>query len=126
MSSLYTCVPKITRHTGYFVILGHFFPFYSPPPLFLFPPKNPANQKFEKMKNMPGEIIILHTKNHQKSQSYDVCFLRYGREFVVILDHFLSCYPSMMNPEDKEFEKMKKKCLEISSFYTCVSQITII
>ena len=30
------------------------------------PPKNPKNQNFEKMKKMPGDIIILHkcTKNH--------------------------------------------------------------
>ena len=57
------------------------------------------------MKNMPGKIIILHTKNHQKLQLYDLWFLRYGREFVVILDRFLSCYPSMMNQEDEILKK---------------------
>ena len=35
-----------------------FLPFY--------PPNSPENQNFEKMKEMPGDIIILHmcTKNH--------------------------------------------------------------
>ena len=41
----------------FFVILDHFLPFY--------PPNNPKNQNFEKMKKRPGDIIILHmcTKN---------------------------------------------------------------
>ena len=34
------------------VILGHFLPFY--------PPKNPKNKKFGKMKKFAGDIIILH------------------------------------------------------------------
>ena len=40
------------------VILGHFLPFY--------PPNNPENQKFEKMKKASGDVIIFHmcTKNH--------------------------------------------------------------
>ena len=42
----------------FFVILDHFLLFY--------PPNNPKNQNFEKMKKMPRDIIILHkcTKNH--------------------------------------------------------------
>ena len=41
--------------------VGHFLPFYHPPP-----PKNPKNQNFEKTKKIAGEIIILRmcTKNH--------------------------------------------------------------
>ena len=44
--------------TEFFVILDHFLPFY--------PPNNPKNQNFEKLKKTPGDIIILHkcTKNH--------------------------------------------------------------
>ena len=43
---------------NFFVILGHFFPFY--------PPYSLKNEKFKKMKKMPQYIIILHncTKNH--------------------------------------------------------------
>ena len=41
----------------FFVLLGHFLPFY--------PPKNPENQTFEKMKNSYEDVIILYmcTKN---------------------------------------------------------------
>ena len=40
------------RRTEFFVILDHFLHFY--------PPNNPKNQNFEKMKKTPGDIIILH------------------------------------------------------------------
>ena len=48
---------------------------------------------------------------YQKSQLYDVRFLRYGvrqTEFFVILGHFLPFNP-LMDPENQNFEKMKKK-----------------
>ena len=38
--------------TGFFVILDHFLHFY--------PPKNPKNQNFDKMKETTGDIIVLH------------------------------------------------------------------
>ena len=43
---------------NFFVILNCFLPFY--------PPNNPKNQNFEKLKKIPGDIIILHkcNKNH--------------------------------------------------------------
>ena len=46
--------------TEYFVILDRFLPCY--------PPNNPKNQNFEKLKKFPGNIIILHqcTKNHDQ------------------------------------------------------------
>ena len=37
------------------VIVDHFSPFY--------PPNNPKNQNFEKIKTTPGDIIILHMCN---------------------------------------------------------------
>ena len=40
------------QQTNFFVILGHFLPFY--------PTNNPKNLNFEKMKKTPGGIIILH------------------------------------------------------------------
>ena len=44
--------------TEFFVILDNFLPLYLP--------KNLKNQNFEKIKNRPGDIMILHkcTKNH--------------------------------------------------------------
>ena len=41
-----------TERTKFFVILEYFLPFY--------PTNNPKHQNFEKMKKMPGDIIILH------------------------------------------------------------------
>ena len=38
--------------TEFFIILGHFLPFY--------PPNKPKNQNFEKMKITPGDVINLH------------------------------------------------------------------
>ena len=46
-------------------------------------------------------------------------------EFFVILDHFLPFYPPN-NQKIQNFEKMTKKPLKISSFYTSVPKITII
>ena len=40
------------QQTEFFVMLVHFFLFY--------PPNNPKNQNFEKMKKMSRDIIILH------------------------------------------------------------------
>ena len=61
-------VHEILSMTEFFVILDHFLPFY--------PLNNPKNQNFEKMKKIPGDIIILHV--YQKLCSDDVRFLRYG------------------------------------------------
>ena len=40
------------------------------------------------------------------------------------LSHFLPFYPTI-NLKNQNFEKMKKKLLEISSFYTSASHMTI-
>ena len=40
------------RQTKCFVILDHFLPFHHP--------DDPENQNFEKLKETPGDIIILH------------------------------------------------------------------
>ena len=47
---------------------------------------------------------------YQKSQSYDVCLLKYGaqqRDFFLIFDEFLPFYP-LNNPENRNFEKIKR------------------
>ena len=63
--------------------IGNFGSFFT-----LFPQKNQANQSFEIMKKIGGDIIILCmcTKNH----NHDVWFLRYGlrHRFFVILHLF--------------------------------------
>ena len=60
-----------------------------------------------------GTFLAFYNHNHvmYASQSYDVCFLRYGvqqKELFVILGHYLGFYPPY-NPENQNFEKMKKK-----------------
>ena len=65
------------------------------------------------MKNFAGDIIILHMCT--KNQSYDSWFLRYGMrqtECFVIMDRFLPFY-SLMDPENQNFEKMKKALEDI-------------
>ena len=48
-------VPEIWSLTQFFIILDHFLPFYNP--------SYPKTQIFEKLKNSPGDIIILHKRN---------------------------------------------------------------
>ena len=45
--------------------------------------------------------------------------------FFVILDYFLPLYPTN-NPKNQNFEKIKKKRMEISSFSTSAPKIMII
>ena len=45
-----------------FFIVGHFCTLTPHPPL---PPNNSENQNFEKMKETPGDITILHKKYHK-------------------------------------------------------------
>ena len=45
------------------------------------------------------------------NENHMICFLKYKvqqTEFFVILDHFLSFHPPPDNPENQNFEKMKK------------------
>ena len=61
---------------------------------------------------------------YHKWQSYYVRFLRYGvqwAEFFVILDRFLPFYPPNNPQKTKFWEKKKKNCLEILSFYTAAT-----
>ena len=84
------------QQTEFFVILDCFLPFY--------PPNNPKNQNFEKMKKTLGNIIILHRCMYHKWQMVIWCMVpeisSTTTEFFVILDHFL--------PKNQNFEKMKK------------------
>ena len=60
------------RETEFFVIFGHFLPFY--------PINNPKTQNFQKMKKAAGDTILLHkcTKNpdHKLYCSWDMTFNR--------------------------------------------------
>ena len=83
------------------------------------PPDNLENQNFKIEKNTWRYYNF--TDLHHKWQSYDVSFLTYGvqqTEFVVILDHFLPFYPPM-DPENQNFEKMKKTLEDIIILQMC-------
>ena len=108
---------KCDRHI-FFVILGHFLP--------LCPTSNPKNQNFEKMKKLPGDIIILHrcTKNHNHllycswDTARDRCNLHFS--FWAIF-----CSFTPLTARKIKISKKWTKLLEIPSFYTCVPKIMI-
>ena len=78
------------------------------------------------MKKIAGDMIILHkcTKNHNHMRygSWDMLwdrqnfFCHFGPIFALL---------SPNNPENQNFDKMKKH-LEMSSFYTCASYMIVI
>ena len=92
-------------------------------PLHSFPPNNQENQNFEKMKETPGDIIILHkctiNDNHTVYGSWDMKCTRQNSFFT------LGYPPNSLKKKIQKNEK-KKKCLEIPSFYTSVPKIMII
>ena len=61
------------RQTYFFCHFGPFFARYPPPP-----PNNLENQNFEKKKRKKHPEMSSFYTVHQKSWSYDVCFLRDG------------------------------------------------
>ena len=83
------------------------------------PPKNPKYQNFEKLKKLPGDIIILHwcniNDNHMMYGSLDT---ECDRQNFIILDHFLPFY-SPNNLKNQNFQKIKH-LVKILSFYTYV------
>ena len=116
------------QQTEFFVILDHFLPFY--------PPNNPKNQNFEKMKKTPGDIIILHmctiNDNHMMYGSWDIdstsspAHLALGKRLIfsatdrlfVTLDHSLPFYHPN-NLENQNLEKTKKTPGDIIILHLC-------
>ena len=83
-------VPKIQSETDRICYFGPFFA--------LSPPNNLENQNFEKRKKKNFWRYHHFTHVYQKSESYDVCFLRYvvqQTSVFVVLGHFLPFYPSI-------------------------------
>ena len=81
----------------------HYGPFFA-----FFPPMDPENQNFEKMKKKLEDVIILQmfTINHSH-MIYGFSDIESNRQnFFVILDHFLPFNPSN-NPKNPNFEKLK-------------------
>ena len=83
--------------------------------------KNLKNQNFEKMKKNCWRYHHF-THVYQKPQSYEVQFLRYGvrQFFLVIFGHFLPLFsPLPNNPENQNFEKMKKASGDVIILNLC-------
>ena len=82
------------------------------------------NQNFWKIKELTGDINILHqcTKNHNHMifNSQNMMWIA----LQVILGHL--CLLPNFWPKKSKFLKKRKKHLDISSFYTCIPKITII
>ena len=104
--------PEIWNVTEFFVILGHFLPFY--------PTNNPKNQNFEKMKKTTGDIIILYTciKNHDHMYTIpeiwhmtDVIYISYFGPFSAILPP--------KSPKKQNFKKWKKTPGDIIILQMC-------
>ena len=94
----------------FFVILDHFFSFF-------YPPNNPKNKNFEKMKITPRDIIILHkctiNGNHMMYGSRDMMHDR--QNFLSFWTVFCPFTP--LTTQKIKILKNWKKHLEISSFY---------
>ena len=90
------------------------------------PPNNPKNQNFEKMKKMPGDIIILHkcTKNHNHMLHCSWDTMRDGCNSYFLFWAIFCPFTPLTIQKIKIFKKWKKS-LEISSFYIYVPKIMI-
>ena len=99
-----------------------------PPP----PPNDPEKENFQKLKKIPGDIILLnmctinedHIKYIHVSWNFSAC----QTDFFVILGHFLSFHPTE-NWENQTFEKMKKRpgnniIFQMCTFFKCIPWIT--
>ena len=98
---------------NFFVLLGHFLPFYP------HPPNNPENQNFEKMKKASGDIIISNLCNKKHNHMmYAYLDMECDKQFFVILSYFWLFYPTI-DPKNKNLEKMKKTPGDIILLYLC-------
>ena len=108
------------QQTEFLVILEHFLSFY--------PPDNPKNQNFEKLRKKHGDIIILHmctiNDNHMMYGSWDM--KRDGQNFLsfwTVFCHFTPLPPPRPsppnNPKNQNFEKLKKTPRDIIILYMC-------
>ena len=106
------------RRNLLFFILGYFFPFYLP--------NSPKTQNSQKMKKIPGDIIILHkrTKNHDHMLHCSWDMVSHGCNYFFILGHFLLFYPPN-SPKNQNFTKIKKTLADIIIFYTTASKTKI-
>ena len=95
------------------IFFSHFGPFFAllhPP---LLPPNNPENQKSEKMKKTPGDIIILHkcTKYHDHMRYFPQ--IRHLTDVIIIFHFGLFFALCHLTAQKIQISKKSKKLLEI-------------
>ena len=101
-------VPEIWSATEIFLILGHFCPFIH---LAIWKIKILIKWK------MPGDMIILHICTINENHMMCASWCRECEKIFSYFGPFFALLPPN-NPQNQNFEKIKKKHLEISSFYT--------
>ena len=112
MTIIWCMVPEMygAWQTEFFVIVDHFLHFY--------PPSNPKNPNFDKMKEPPENIITLHTctinDDHMMYASW--VMKRDRQNFLSFWSVFLPFYPPPTNLENQNIEKMKKKAWRYYDF----------
>ena len=89
----------------------------------LWPPNNPENQTFEKMKKNPENIIILHmstiNKYHMMYDSWDMeCHRQNFFLFWTIFGPFTPPTP-LHNSKNQNFEKMERTSGDIMILHKC-------
>ena len=91
------------RQTKFVDILGHFLSFY--------PTNNPKNQNFEKMKKLPGDIIVLHscTKNHDQMLYFSWDMVRNGCNYYFSFRTIFCPFTPLTAQRIKILKKWQKK-----------------
>ena len=99
--------------TKFFVILDHFLLFY--------PSSNPKNQKFEKMKKIPGDIIILHKciKNHDHMLHCSWDMAHDGCNYYFSFWGIFCPFTPPNSPKNQNFKKIKKIPGDIIILHMC-------
>ena len=120
MTIISCMVPEISSVTDR--IFSHFMLFFA-----LLPPNNPENQNFEKMKKIPGDITILLLPLEivpwikiiwcmipEIWSTTEIFFSHFGPFFAL-----LNLPPTLNNPKNQNFEKMRKSPRDIIILHKC-------
>ena len=113
----YTCLPQMViikehdrqKFLSYWTI---FLPFY--------PPNNPQNQNFEKMKAMPGDVILQKcTKNHDHILYCSWDMACDGRIVIFYFGLFFDFLPPLTVQKINIWKKMNKTYRDIIILHKC-------
>ena len=90
--------------------------------------EQPKKSKFWKNETKPGDIIILHkcNKNHEYDHNMPHCSWDTMRDrciFYLTVWATFCPFTLLATQNNQNFTKLKKKHVEISSFYTCIPTI---